>query len=64
MCGRVVVGDVAAISRLAKLEPEVIGRGPPDHELFVMDCTMVEIAGGREIAQIVIAAAALVNDVV
>jgi hypothetical protein len=38
-----IVGDVVAISRLAKLERHVVGRGAADHELSEVDCAMVEI---------------------
>jgi len=51
-----------AISWLAKLECESIGRGATNDEFFEVDRSVVEIADGREIAQLVTAAAALVLD--
>ena len=41
---RVVIGDVAAISRFAELETQAIGRGAANHELSIMDCLVVECA--------------------
>jgi hypothetical protein len=61
---RVIIGDIAAISRLAKLERESVGRRAADRQLSDMDCLVVEIAYCDDISQIVAAAVASVFNVV
>ena len=59
----IIVGDVAAISRLAELEREMIGSGTADHELSEVDCAVVKRADEREVPKLVTAAVALKLDV-
>ena len=61
---RVVVGYVAPIAGLAKLEGQPVGRTAADHEPLEVDGAMVEIANGREVGQVMATAAAPVLDVV
>jgi hypothetical protein len=60
----IVIGDIAPISRLAKLEHQTLGSVPTNHELPVMDGAMMEIADGGEIPELVTASATLIFDVV
>ena len=57
---RFIVGDVAAISRLAELEREVVRRLASDHQLSKMHCPMVEIAYSDDISELMPSAVTLI----
>ncbi len=47
----VIVGEVAAVARLAELEGESVGSRAADHELLEMHGAMVQVAQSREVGQ-------------
>src|SRR5689334_20098813 len=60
----IIVGDVAAISRLAEFERHAVGCSATNHKLSEMNRFVVKLAQGEDVSEIVTAALALKLDMV